>query len=67
MARTFGNTRNELNASQDVEQLRSVETPPLSRSTSTSRSGLLANWAARRSETALARLTPEAEEFTEQV
>ncbi|KAI4852221.1 hypothetical protein E4T44_01624 [Aureobasidium sp. EXF-8845] len=65
--RYFGNTRTELNASQDVGQLRRVETPPLSRSTSISRSRLLANLAARRSETALARLTPEAEEFSEQV
>lgn len=65
--RYFGNTRTELNASQDVGQLRRVETPPLSRSTSISRSRLLANLAARRSETALARLTPEAEEFSEQL
>jgi hypothetical protein len=65
--RYFGNTRNELNAHQDVGQLRRVEMPPLSRSTSTSRSRLLANLAARRSEIGLARLTPEAEEFTEQV
>jgi hypothetical protein len=65
--RYFGNTRTELNNSQAVGQLRRVETPPQSRSTSTSRSRLLANLAARRSETALARLTPEAEEFTEQV
>ncbi|KAI4847800.1 hypothetical protein E4T44_04310 [Aureobasidium sp. EXF-8845] len=65
--RYFGNTRNELNASQDVGQLRRVETPSLSRSTSTSRSRLLANLAARRSEIGLARLTPEAEEFTGQV
>jgi hypothetical protein len=54
--RYFGNTHN---GTQQVGQLRRVDTPPLSRSTSTSRSRLFPNSAARHSEADIERTIRE--------
>jgi hypothetical protein len=57
--RYFGNTHSRQDARQQVGQLRRVDTPPLSRSTSTSRSRLLPNSAARRTEADIERTIRE--------
>jgi hypothetical protein len=58
--RYFGNTYNGPDARQHAGQRRRVATPPLSGSNPTSRSRLLANWAARRTEISLARSARDA-------
>jgi hypothetical protein len=57
--RYFGNTHNGQDARQQVGRLRRVDTPPLSRSTSASRSRLLPNSAARHTEADIERTIRE--------
>jgi hypothetical protein len=64
--RYFGNTHSGQNARQQVGQLRRVDTPPLARSASNTRSRLLAEQAAaRRMEASLPRTVRPAEELFE--